>query len=65
MQSLDIIHIMIYSYFKTGCNSQSLILEPKITLGIVILSDNAPAKVVTVWPWHYDKPALYSLQSQC
>ena len=23
------------------------------------MSDNAPAKVVTVWPWHYDEPALY------
>ena len=31
-------------------------MEPKGTLGIVIISDNAPAKVVTVWPWHYDEP---------
>ena len=31
----------------------------------VIMSDNAPATVVTVWLWHYDEPALYILQSQC
>ena len=23
-----------------------------------LMTDNAPAKVVTVWPWRYDKPAL-------
>ena len=43
----------------------SRILEPKGTLGIVVMSDNAPAKVVTVWLWHYDEPALDILQSQC
>ena len=21
------------------------------------MSDNTPAKAVTVWPWHYDEPA--------
>ena len=42
-----------YSYFIKGCHSQSLILEPKGTLGTVIISDNAPVKVVTVLPWHY------------
>ena len=36
-------------------------MEPKGTLGIVVMSDDAPAKVVTVWPWHYDEPALYLL----
>ena len=39
--------------------------EPKGTLGIVVLSDNAPAKVVTTWPWQYDEPAVYVMQSQC
>ena len=24
-----------------------------------------PVKFVTVWPWHYDEPALYIMQSQC
>ena len=28
-------------------------------MGTVILSDNALAKVVTVWPWHYSELALY------
>ena len=42
----------------------SRIVEPKGTMGIVIMSGNAPAKVVTVWPRHYDEPALYILQSQ-
>ena len=27
-----------------------LVLEPKGTLGTIIMSDNAPVKVVTVWP---------------
>ena len=57
--------VIYYSCFKKGCQSQALILEPKGTLGIVIMSDNAPAKFVTVWPWHYDEPALYIMQSQC
>ena len=39
-----------YSYFKKGCHSQLSILEPKGTLGIVMMSDNAQAKFVTVWP---------------
>ena len=39
--------------------------KTKGTLGIVIMSDNAPAKVVTVSPWHYGEPALYIMQSQC
>ena len=43
----------------------SRILEPKGTLGMVIMSDNVPAKVTTVWPWHYDEPALYIMQGQC
>ena len=49
---------------KTRC--QSIVkLEPKGILGIVILNDNnAPAKVVTVLPWHDDQPALYIMQSQ-
>ena len=34
-------------------------MEPKGTVGTVIMSDNAPAKIVTVWPWHYGGPALY------
>ena len=25
------------------------------------MNDNAPMKVVTVWPWHYGEPALYIL----
>ena len=41
------------------------ILEPKGTLGRAIISDNALAKVATLWPWHYDEPALYILQIQC
>ena len=28
-------------------------MEPKGTLGTGIMSDNTPAKVVTVLPWHY------------
>ena len=28
-------------------------MEPKGTLGTVIMSDNAPATVVTALPWHY------------
>ena len=31
----------------------------RIELWVQSMSDNAPAKVVTVWPWHYDEPALY------
>ena len=26
------------------------------------MCDNAPAKVVTVWLWHYDEPALHIMQ---
>ena len=48
-----------YSYFKKGCHSKLSILEPKGTVGTVIMSDNTPAKVAIVWPWHYDDPALY------
>ena len=40
-------------------------LEPKGTASTVIMTDNAQAKVVTVWPWHYDEPALFIMQSQC
>ena len=29
-----------------------------------VVSDNAPAKFVTVWLWQYE-PALYIMQSQC
>ena len=25
------------------------------------MSDNTPAKFLTVWPWHHDEPALYIL----
>ena len=25
------------------------------------MSDNTPAKFITVWPWHHDEPALYIL----
>ena len=39
-------------------------LEPKGTLGIVIMSNNAPVKVLAVWPWHYGEPALYIMESQ-
>ena len=41
-----------------------LIVEPNGTSGIVIMSDSAPAKVVTVWPWHYDEPVIYIMESQ-
>ena len=41
-----------------------LIVEPNGTLGIVIMSDSAPAKIVTVWPWHYDEPVIYIMESQ-
>ena len=51
----------IYSYFKKGCHSQQSILEPKGAVGIVIMSDNTPAKFITVWPWHHDERALYIL----
>ena len=54
-----------YRYFKKIVIVNRRILEPKGTLGTVIMSDNRPAKVFTVWPWHYDEPALYILQSQC
>ena len=37
------------------------ILEPKGAVGIVIMSDNTPTKLITVWPWHRDEPALYRL----
>ena len=30
-------------------------------MGIAIMSDNAPVKFITVWPWHHDEPALYIL----
>ena len=43
---------MLYSYLKKKL-SLSIVNEPKGTLSIVIMNDNAPAKVVTVWPWHY------------
>ena len=46
------------SYFKKGCHSQWSILEPKETLVQSLMSDNAPAKTVTVSLWRYDKPAL-------
>ena len=36
-------------------------MEPKGTFGIVIMNDNAPAKVVTIWPWHYDELNFASL----
>ena len=32
--------------------------------GAVIMSYNAPAKFITVWPWHYGEPARYIMQSQ-
>ena len=38
----------VYNCFKKGYRSQNSILEPKGTLGTVIMSDNAPAKVVTL-----------------
>ena len=38
--------LLVYSYFKKGCYNQS-ILEPKGTVGIVIMSDNTPAKFAT------------------
>ena len=41
---------LLYRYFKKGSHSQWSVLEPKGTLGTVIMSDNAPAKVVSVWP---------------
>ena len=41
----------------------SLLLSIVYT-GTVILSDNESARVVTVWPWHYDEPALCIMQSQ-
>ena len=25
------------------------------------MSDNMPAKFITVWPWHHDEPAFYIL----
>ena len=62
---IDIPNGCTYSYFRKRCHSQESILKPKGTLGIVIMSDNAPAKVVTVWPWHYDEPALYIMQILC
>ena len=42
-------------------------LELKETLGTVMVSDNAPAKIIILYdvPWHYDEPALYIFQSQC
>ena len=43
---------------KKVFQSQWSILEPKGTLGVVITTDNATAKVVTVWPWHYGEPAV-------
>ena len=52
----------VIQLFKKGCHDQWLILGPKGTLGTVKMSDNAPVKVVTVWPCHYDEPALYILQ---
>ena len=45
--------------FKKGFHSHYSIPESKGTLDTVItVSDYAPAKVVTVWPWHYNEPAL-------
>ena len=26
------------------------------------MSDNAPAKFVTMWPWHFNEPALYIMK---
>ena len=43
--------MFVYSFILS--HGQLSILEPKGTLGTVIMSDNASAKVVTVWPWHY------------
>ena len=54
----------IYSYFKKGCHSQKSILEPKRTVGTVIMSDNVTAKVVAVWPCHCDEHALNIMQNQ-
>ena len=34
--------------FQKGCHRQQSILEPKGSMGTVIMSDNTPAKVVTV-----------------
>ena len=45
-------------------NSQILVLTER-DFGYSIISDNMPVKVVTVWPLHYDEPALDILQSQC
>ena len=39
--------------FQKGCHTKQSILEPKGTLGTVIMSDNTPAKVVVVWLCHY------------
>ena len=36
-------------------------MEPKGTVGIVIMNDNTTAKFITVWLWHHDEPALYIL----
>ena len=61
-QSVDNSESVIYTWqlFKKGCHtcSQQSILEPKGTLGTVIMSDNTPVKTVTVWLWRYIKPAL-------
>ena len=42
------IYSFTYSYFKKGCHSQELKLEPKGTLGTLILSDVAFVKVVII-----------------
>ena len=47
-----IISLYTYSYFRKGYHSQLPILEPKGTLGTVIMSD-VPAKDVTLLPWQY------------
>ena len=44
--------VIVIQLFKKKL-SLSIVNEPKGTLSIVIMNDNAPAKVVTVWPWHY------------
>ena len=52
----------------SGCHGKQLILEPKGTLGTVIMSDNTPAKVVVVWLCHYIinlHSTKIIVQSQC
>ena len=62
IQGLGII-VLVYSYFKKGCYSQQSILEPKGTLGTVLMSDNLPAKVVTILPWQYMMNHAYFVKS--